>query len=71
MRTWLVLLFLAIPISSYATTKLQCYSFGKLIYSGEGKDLAYSDGMIFIKEVKTNHVVMSNADCVLVTSLIK
>ncbi len=64
----LILCVLICTLSTVTFAKVAyvtCYSKGKLVYSGTGKEAAYDGGTFFFKEKKTNRVIMTNADCII------
>lgn len=67
MRFLIGFIFILLPTILLAghTAQINCYSSGKLIYSGYGKDFAYEDGIFAFKESNSNKIVFSTGDCVI------
>lgn len=64
----MLLMLITFPPTSFSA-EINCYSGKTRIYHGWGNDLIYTDHFIGFTELKTNHVVLINGDCIVMTRI--
>ena len=61
---YVLFLMLLLQASTLHADEIKCYNHGSVIYSAQGQDFTYIDGIFTFIEAKTNKVVFVSADCV-------
>jgi len=60
------ILFLLCISSVTLADEIKCFSGSKIIYSGRGEDIAYTDeGLLVFKETKSGKDILIAADCII------
>ena len=63
MRYFLGLILTSLSLNLYADD-IKCYSNGRKIYAGEGKEFSYDQGIFVFKDTKSDKIIFIAGDCI-------